>query len=204
MNAARLTRVYPLMRSSQSLLLAGLLIFVPFAAPAQEQLSPNQIVDRLATAFETLDFSEVSVYIRPLTLTKYRETTSGAIQHAVDRFGEAPLVEFFQGTTLKDLQLYSDRDYWAFVMASSLQFDHEKLVSSRIPETQFWEKDRYFLVYPARRTMVTAPETGIFPSHVVLGFVHEQRDWKMISFMPRQFESTLYTFLAQRSSENPR
>jgi hypothetical protein len=71
-----------------------LAIFLPAAAEAQE-VAPSQIFDRFASAYQTLNFSEVSSYIHSRTLGKYRETTSAIIKHAVEKYG---VDEFFQGT----------------------------------------------------------------------------------------------------------
>jgi hypothetical protein len=55
-----------------------LAIFLPAAAEAQE-VAPSQIFDRFASAYQTLNFSEVSSYIHSRTLGNYRETTSAII-----------------------------------------------------------------------------------------------------------------------------
>jgi hypothetical protein len=109
------------------------------------------------------------------------------------------LVEFFQGTPLNDLESFSDREYWAFVMASSLQFSTEKPIAAIAPIGELKDgESRVLLVYPVRRSLVTAPELGLFPGHVVYGFERENGTWKMTSFLPNTFEATLYWFLQQK------
>ncbi len=172
-------------------------MLLPIATEA-ESLDPRQIVDRFVIAHETLKFSDVSSYIHSQTLKSYRTVTSAVIKHAVDRYGVEPIVAFLQGTTLDELQSFSDQEYWAFVMASSLQFNIEKPVKTAVPEAEFMESGRRFLVYPAAGTLITAPEIGFFPTHPVYGFEQEQGVWKMTTFMPGLFEATLYEFLRKK------
>ena len=174
-------------------------VLLPVATNA-ESLDPRQIVDRFVIAQETLKFSDVSPYIHSQTLKSYRSVTWVVIKHALDRYGADPIVAFFQGTTLEELQFFSDQEYWAFVMASSLQFNIEKPVKTTIPESEFMEGGRRFLVYPAAATLITAPEIGFFPTHPVYGFELEQGLWKMTTFMPGLFEANLYEFLRRKGA----
>ena len=108
--------------------------------------------------------------------------------------------EFFQGIPLNDSESFSEREYWAFVMASSLQFSAEKPIAAIAPIGELKDgESRVLLVYPVRRSLVTAPELGLFPGHVVYGFERENGTWKMMSFLPNTLEATLdYWFLQQK------
>jgi hypothetical protein len=69
---------------------------------------------------------------------------------------------------LNDLESFSDREYWAFVMASSLQFSTEKPIAAIAPIGELKDgESRVLLVYPVRRSLVTAPELGLFPGRVL-------------------------------------
>jgi hypothetical protein len=89
-------------------------------------------------------------------------------------------------------------------MASSLQFVPEKPIATIAPIAEFREGEtRLFLVYPVTRSLLTAPELGSFPAHVVYGFEQEQGAWKMTSFLPNLFETTLYWYLRQKHTARP-
>ncbi|MEY2527390.1 MAG: hypothetical protein QOE73_2161 [Verrucomicrobiota bacterium] len=187
---------------SRKTLLICLAALLPAAAKAQ--LNPQQIFDRYVTAHQTLNFSEVAPYIHSHTLSIYRKTTSAVIKHAVDKFGEDAVVEFFQGTPLLDLNSFSDKQNWAFVMASSQQFSTEKPRGAVAPVAEFWDgPTQYFLVYPAGRSLLTAPEMGSFKAHLAYGFEQENGIWKMRSFVPNAFEAALYWYLQRKLALKP-
>jgi hypothetical protein len=188
---------------SGKMLLIGLAALLPAVAKAQ-QPNPQQIFDRYVAAHQTLNFSEVAPYIHSRTLAIYRKTTSAVIKHAVDKFGEDAVVEFFQGTPLSDLKSFSDKQYWAFVMASSQQFSTDKPCPTMAPVAEFWEgPTRYFLVYPAGRSLVTAPEMGSFRAHIACGFEQENGMWKMETFAAPAFEAALYWYLQRKQTSKP-
>jgi hypothetical protein len=176
-----------------------LVTFLPAAIQA-EPLSPREIHDQFIIACQTLNLSDISPYIHTSALRAYRETTSAVIKHAVEKYGTDPVVAFFQGTTLQDLQTFSDREYWAFVMASSLQFTADTPAIAIAPRAEFTEGNRFFMVYPTTRSLSTAPEVGSFPTHVAYGFEQEEGSWKMISFFPDMRERTLYSFVRQKQA----
>lgn len=206
MNVALRGQVYESSTKAVSVmkrLLIYLIILLPSAAKAQ-QPGPRQIFDRFVLAQQTLNFSDVAPCIHSRTLSMYRETTSAVIKHATEKYGEDAVVEFFQGTPLGDLKSFSDQKYWAFVMASSIQFSTEKSLAKIAPVGEFWENQtRLFLVYPVSRSLVTAPEMGSFRGHVVYSFEQENGVWKMTSFVPGTFEATLYWFLRQKPALKP-
>jgi hypothetical protein len=172
-------------------------------APAAwaQQPSPREILDQYAIAHRTLNFSEVVPYIHTRTLSVYRETTSVIIKHAIEKFGNEALVQFFQGTTLDDLKSFSDQQYWAFVMASSLQFSNENQVPQLKPVGEIMEGRRLLLDCPVPHSFVTAPELGTFRRDLVFAFEQENGSWKMVSFATGKFEATLYWFLQKNNGE---
>jgi hypothetical protein len=66
-----------------------------------QNLEPTQIGEHLLAAYQTLDFSSVSPYVHTETLKMFRRTSSDVIRRAVEKYGEAPLVEFFGGESCR-------------------------------------------------------------------------------------------------------
>jgi hypothetical protein len=94
----------------------------------------------------------------------------------------------------------SDQEYWAFVMASTEQFSTEQPVPTMRPLSQFWEgANQLCLVYPATASLVTAPECGSHPTHLVYQFEQEQGVWKIATFESPRFERILYWFLERNA-----
>src|ERR1700704_6667002 len=174
-----------------------LAVFFPVVASAQ-QITPRQIYDRLVVASQTLNFSDVSPYIHTRSLKAYRSATSAVLKHAAEKYGADALVEFFQGATLQDLEGLSDQEYWAFLMASSLQFTTEKPTKADAPVAEFMEGAQVGLLYPGSGRCGAAPEAGLFSTRVVYCFEQEEGVWKMISFLPNKFERSLSEFLQKR------
>jgi hypothetical protein len=179
-----------------------LAVLFPLPVIAQE-LRPQQIMDRFFNAHRDLRFLDMAPYVHSKTLKIYRSTTGAIIRHAVDEFGIEAVTEFFQGTSPQELERFSDREYWAFVTASSAQFSVDKPVPVLAPIAELKEgADRILLVFPAQRRLVTAPEMGVFGGHNVYIFEQEDGAWKLISFFPQTFESTIYSYLRQKRSIN--
>jgi hypothetical protein len=178
-----------------------LISYFAVATVRGEDLTPTQIMERYMAAQKTLRFSEVAPYVHPRALADYRRTTSAVIRHAVERFGEDAIVAFFQGTTLRRLEASSDADYWAFVMASSMQFSTERPIMAVAPEGEVKQGDkRILLVYPVRASLATAPELGLFNAHTVCTFERDGGVGRMAWYAAPMFEETLYWYLRQNKA----
>jgi len=161
-------------------------------------LTPKQIMERYFAAYKTLRFSEVAPYVHPRVLADYREATWAVIKHARETFGEDAIVSFFQGTTLPQLEAASDADYWAFVMASSMQLSTEHPITAAPPEGEVKKgANTILLVYPMRGSLATAPELGSFPALTVFPFERDGGVWRIDFYAARTFEEKLNWYLRQ-------
>lgn len=180
-------------------LLAGLLVLVPLAAFASEP-TPKEIMERYKAACDQLDFKPVAPYIDSNTLTSYRAVTTKIIDFAVKEHGEESVLAFFQGLkNLEDLKNLSDAEYWAYVTASSLQFEPKSL----FPEATFLKQinqsnGRVMLIYEEKVNMEFTPDAGTFLHDHVFTFRNENGSWKLVTFAPRALDSSLHWFLTQR------
>ena len=164
-----------------------------------QSLEPGQIVDKYVLAHQTLNFSEVAPYVHSHTLAAYRQITTSVINRAIRSDGSKAIMTFFQGTPVEELGSLSDQEYWAFLMASSLQFNLQRPEPARRPLAQFWENPfRLSLVYRGSGIILGAPEFGRIPGDMVFTFEQENGGWKMVTFTPNVFETTLHWYLEQR------
>lgn len=170
-----------------------LAVFLPAAVLAQ-QLSPKEIVNSIVVAEQTLNFSDVSPYVHTGVLKRYREVTSLIIKHAQEKYGADAIVKFLQGATPEELESLSDREYWALMMAASLQFTSEKPLQTVQPVSEFVDVGQFFLVYPGTIRPMMAPEAGVFLKYDVLGFRQEEGSWKLNTLLAGWLETSLYQF----------
>jgi hypothetical protein len=178
----------------RSLLIGLWAAYLPILAPAQA-LEPSQICERLLAAYQTSDFSSVSPYVHSKTLKVFRNASSLIIGHAAEKYGEAPLVEFFEGTNLRELDSLSDEDYWATVMAHAMRFAGEKPRNITQPIAQFGNETGLVFVYSGTTLLKTAPEAGSFVWHRAYCFQEENGAWKLSSLVVDTFEASLCAFL---------
>jgi hypothetical protein len=179
-------------------LLLSLVVLPLFTAPAQN-LTPEQIMDGYNAAHETLDFTAIASSIHPGTLAQYRKITMAILQHAQEQYGDKEVLAFFQELkSLDDLKNSSDAQYWAYLMASAYQFSAEKPIQKSKPLGEIKdEKDRLLLVYKMKASLNSSPELGSFTSTAVYIFEKDKGQWKLATYEPQAFESSLYWFLQQ-------
>lgn len=175
-----------------------IIISFPFLVRGQE-LQPQQICERLLAAYQSSEFSSVSPYIHSRTLRMFRTASSAIVRHAVEKYGEPAVSEFFQGENLQDLNSLSDQEYWAMIMGCTFRFAGEKPANISQPVAQFADSTGLILVYSGSASLKTAPETGPFVWHRAYSFQQEDGAWKLSSLIVDTFEASLCAFLQKKT-----
>ncbi len=98
---------------------AALLLGLLATGRAEELQTPEELLVAYVTATGNSDFKKVVDTVHPRVLQSFKTHTLNIVKAAVTESSEAAVVTAFQGlASLNDLETFSDKDFWVYVMSN--------------------------------------------------------------------------------------
>jgi hypothetical protein len=98
---------------------AALLLGLLATGRAEELQTPEELLVAYVAATGNSDFKKVVDTVHPRVLQSFKTHTLNIVKAAVTESSEAAVVTAFQGlASLNDLETFSDKDFWVYVMSN--------------------------------------------------------------------------------------